>query len=121
MKFWFRTTFQSEIIFLSVGDNLFYHGTHLVYLDGIDDEMLTFIVIFLLSLFKTSRSFLNAIVQNVGKTQEYGSCDVTLCEITHDVAQINLYIIFARTHKGVTFFVNAEIVHTPSFDVVEFF
>jgi len=31
--------FQSEIEFLSVADNLFYHRTHLVDLNGIDDKI----------------------------------------------------------------------------------
>ena len=104
-----------------MGDNFLYHGAHLVHLDGIDNEVLTFVVIFLFSLFKTSRSLLDAIVQDVGKTQEYGSCDVAIREIIHDIAQIYLYVIFARTHKSVTFLVDTEIVHAPSFDIIEFF
>ena len=83
--------------------------------------MLTFIVIFLLSLFKTSGGLLDAIVQDIGKTQEHRSCDVALREIIHDVAEINLHIIFARTHKSVTFLVDTEIVHAPTFDVIQFF
>ena len=39
MKFRFGTGFQSEIEFLSVADNLFYHRTHLVDLNGIDDKI----------------------------------------------------------------------------------
>ena len=36
----FRTRFQPEIELLPVADHLFYHGTHLIHFNGIDNKVL---------------------------------------------------------------------------------
>ena len=76
MKFRFGTGFQSEIEFLSVADNLFYHRTHLVDLNGIDDKILGFITVLFGSLLKTGRHLFNTVVQNIRETQQHGRCHI---------------------------------------------
>ena len=121
MEFRFRTAFQSEVVFLAVRDNLLHHRAHLVHLDGVDDEMLPFVVIFLFCLCKASGSLFDAVVQDVGKAQQYGCRNVGIAEVFHYVCEVNLHIVLLRTYIGMTFIIDAEVVDSPSFDVVQFF
>ena len=121
MEFRLRTTLQAEVILLAVGDNLLNDGTHLIDLDGIDDEMFAFIIVFSFGFSKASRRLFYAIVQNVRKSQQHGSRDVGIFQVLHHVGQVDLYFVFSRTYVGMAFVVDAKVVDTPSFDVVQLF
>ena len=54
-----------------MADDLFYYGTYLVDLNGINDKILSFVVIFLGCLLEAVASFLDTVVQDVGETNQY--------------------------------------------------
>ena len=83
MQFRFGTGFQSQVEFLAMADDLFYHGTYLVDLNGINDEILSFVVIFLGSLLEAIAGFLDTVVQNVGNPYQYGSRQVPNGQFVH--------------------------------------
>ena len=68
VKLRFRTRFKSQVIFLTVTDNLLHHRTHLVHLDGVNNKVFGFIRILLGSFIKAVRSFFDTIIKNIGKT-----------------------------------------------------
>ena len=72
MQFGFGTRFQADVEFFTVTDDLFYHLSHLVDLDGVDDEVFGRVTIFVGRLLKTFGYFLDTIIENIGKTQQYG-------------------------------------------------
>ena len=76
MKFWLGTSFQSQVELLSMRDDLLYNRLHLVYLDRIDDKVFPLVTIFLLCLLKTAGCLLDAVVEDVWETEQYGSVDV---------------------------------------------
>ena len=121
MKFGLGTTLETEVVLLAVGDDFLHDGAHLIDLDGIDDEVLAAVVVFLLGTFKTIGGFLNAIVEDVGETEQNGGGDVALGEFVDQLAEVDADVVLARTDVGVTAFVDTEIVHTPAFDIVQFF
>ena len=49
-----RPCLKSEVELASVADDLLHHGLHLVHLDGIDDEVLAFVAVFLPGLLKAA-------------------------------------------------------------------
>ena len=83
MKLGLRTCFQTYVELSSVAHNLLYHGLHLVNLDGIDDEVLCLIIIFLGCFLKATRNFLDTIVKDIRKSQQHGCADVALPELVH--------------------------------------
>ena len=76
MKLWLGTGFQSQVELLSMRDDLLYNRLHLVYLDRIDDKVFPLVTIFLLGLLKTACCLLDAVVEDVWETEQYGSVDV---------------------------------------------
>ena len=76
MKFWLGTSFQSQVELLSMRDDFLNHRLHLVYLDRIDDKVLSLVSILFLGLLKTAGCLLDAVVEDVWETEQYGSVDV---------------------------------------------
>ena len=83
--------------------------------------MLPFVVVFLFCLCEASGSLFDAVVQYVGKAQQYGCRNVGIAEVFHYVCVVDLHVVLLRPHKGMTFVIDAEVVDSPSFDVVQFF
>ena len=97
------------------------NGAHLIDLDGIDDEVLAAVVVLLLGTLKAIGGFLNAIVEDVGKTEQNGGGDVAFGQFVDQLTEVDADIVLARTDVGVTAFVDTEIVHAPTFDIIKFF
>ena len=76
MEFRLRASLQSEVELLAVRDNLLNDRLHLVHLDRIDDKVFPLVTIFLLGLLKTAGCLLDAVVEDVWETEQYGSVDV---------------------------------------------
>ena len=121
MQFRFRTRLQSEIEFLSVADNLFYHRTHLVDLNGIDDKILGFITVLFGSLFKTGRHLFNTVVQNIRETQQHGRCHIPQLQLVNQFLQVDGHSISPRCNNNMTCVINTKVRSTPTRNVVEFF
>ena len=119
MKFWLRSCFQSQVVTFTMTDDLFHHRAHLVDLDGEDDEMLTLVVIFLLCFSKAFVGLLNAIVQDVGETQQNRSGHMAGSQLVHHFFQVHLYAVLLGSDIYVSFFIDAKIVHSPSLDIVQ--
>ena len=121
VQFGLGTALKTEVVLLAVGDDFLNNGAHLIDLDGIDDEVLAAVVVFLLGTLKAIGGFLNAIVEDVGKTEQNGSGDVAFGQFVDQLAEVDANIVLARTDVGVTAFVDTEIVHAPTFDIIKFF
>ena len=76
MEFRLRASLQSEVEFLAVRDNLLNDRLHLVHLNRIDDKVLSLVSILFLCLLKTAGCLLDAVVEDVWETEQYGSVDV---------------------------------------------
>ena len=119
VEFGLRAAFETEVVLLAVGDDFLHHRAHLIDLDGIDDEVLALVFVFLLGTLKAGRGFLNAVVEDVGEAQQDRRSDIALCQLAHHFVEIYLGVVLAWTDVGVSFFVDAEIVDAPTFDVVK--
>ena len=69
MQLGLTTSLKTKIVSLAMADNLLYHGTHLINLNRIDDEMLTLVVVFLSSHTKTCIRLLDSTIKNIRKTK----------------------------------------------------
>ena len=121
VQFGFGTALKTEVVLLTVGDDFLDNGAHLIDLDGIDDEVLAAVVVFLLGTLEAIGSFLDAIVEDVGKTEQNGSGNVAFGQFVDQLAEVDANIVLARTDIGVTAFVDTEIVHAPTFNIIKFF
>ena len=95
------------------------HRLHLVDLDRIDRITFALEAIFLACLLEALGHALDAVVQNVGETEEYRSLNVSQRQFVHNLAQIHLYAVFFWSHHNVTLLVDVEIIDTPSVDIVQ--
>ena len=120
MQFGLRSGLQSEVELASVADDLFHHRLHLVHLDGVDDEVLPLVVVFLLGLLKATGRLLDAVVEDVGEAQQHGRGHIAQRQFVHHVAQVYLRVVFTRRHKDITFLVDTKVRGSPSVDVVKF-
>ena len=71
MQLRLRACLKSDVELAAMTHNLLHHLAHLVHLDGIDHKILALVVILLGSLLKAARNLLNAIIENIGETQQY--------------------------------------------------
>ena len=116
----FRAGFQPEVELLAVADHFFHDGAYLVDLDGIDDEVFSFEAIFLGRFLEAVACLFDAVVQDVGEPHQHGSRHVAHGQFVHQFPQIDPYAVFPRADEHVSFFVDAEIIDSPSVDVIEF-
>ena len=119
MELWFGTGLQTYVELPSVRDDLFHDGLHLVYLDGIDDEVLPLIAVLRGRLLETKGGFLDTVVKDVGKTKQHGGLHIAQGQFVHHFPQVNLRLVLAGCHVDIAFLVDAEIRGAPSTDVIK--
>ena len=76
MEFRLGACFQTEVEFLAVRNNLLNDWLHLVHFNRIDDKVFSLVSILFLCLLKTAGCLLDAVVEDVWETEQYGSVDV---------------------------------------------
>ena len=101
-----RAGLQPDVEFLAVAHDFVDHLTHLVHLYRIDDKVLRAIFIFLCGLLEASRNLLDAIVEDIGETQQHRSGNVTNLQLVHQFFQIDGCTTFTRSHLNVTIVVD---------------
>ena len=119
MEFGFGTSLQTEVVFLSVADDLLYHRTNLIDLDRVDDEGFSCIAVFFRCILKAGCSLLDTVVDDVGKADQHRGCHITKREFVHHFFQINFHSILAWSGNNMPFVVDVEIVHSPAADAIE--
>ena len=77
VEFRFGACLESEVIFFSVADDFLHDGSHLVHLDGIDDEVLRLVVICLRCFVEAVRCLFDSVVKDVRESEEHGCGDVS--------------------------------------------
>ena len=110
---------QSQVELAAVADDFLHHRLHLVHFDGVDDEVLPLVAVFLLGLLEAAGRLLDAVVQDVGKPQQDGGGDVAQCEFVHHVAQVYLRVVLTRSDKHIPLLIDTKIRGAPAVDVVE--
>ena len=70
------TGFQPQIEFLAMTDDFFYHRTHLIHLDGVNDKVLGLVAILIRCLLEAVRNLFNTIIQNIRKTEQHRCCHI---------------------------------------------
>ena len=113
-------SFQSEIEFPAMTDDLFHNRLHLVYFDRIHHVVLAFIIVFLRGFTETTPCLLDAVVEDIWKPQQYRSLNIAQCEFVHHFTQVDLRGVFAGRDIDIAFVIHIEIGGTPPVDVVEF-
>ena len=121
MQFGLGAGFQSQVIAFAVADDFLHDGAHLVHLDGEDDEVLGLVVVLLGSLAEALVGLLDAVVEDVGEAQQYGSRDVARGQLVHDLLEVYLHAVLLGGDIDVAFLVDAKVVDSPALDVIELF
>lgn len=120
VKFGLGAGLESKVELLSVADDFFNHGAHLIDLNGKNDEVLGLKFILLGCNFEAFGRLFNPVVQNVGEAEQNGGRNVARGQLVHKLFQVNLYTVFLGTDINVSFFVDAEVTDAPSSDIVQF-
>ena len=110
MQLGFGTGFEADVRFLAVAYDFFHDGAHLVHLYGVDDEVLSRVAIFVGSLFEAMGDFLDAVVENIGKTYQGGSRDVSYLKLVHQLFQVDGGGTFFGCYRHMPFFVDGKIL-----------
>ena len=76
MQFGLAAGLQADIELLAVAHDFLHHLSHLVHLNGVDDEVLGLIFILFGRLLEAAGNFLDTIVKDVGKAQQCRCGDV---------------------------------------------
>ena len=121
MKFWsrLRARFQSQVVALAVADDFLYDGLHLVDLDGEDDEVLALVLVLLRRLAEALVGLLYSVVEDVGEAEQDGSRHMARRQLVYDLLEVHLHAVLLGCDIDVPFLVDAEVVDSPAFDVVE--
>ena len=119
MKLRLRAGLQAEVVLCPVGYYLIDDGLHLIDFYRVDNIVLTLEVILHTRLVVALGNLLDAIVQDVGETQQHWWSDVAQGQLIHDVAEVYLYVILAWCDIHMTFAVDAEIGCSPSFYIIQ--
>ena len=102
-----------------MADHFLHHRADLIDLDGIDDEVLCLILVFLSRIGKARGSLLNAVVDDVGEADEHGCGDVAQRQLVNHVLEIDFHSVFEWSRDHVPLIVDMKIIHTPSVDAVQ--
>ena len=121
MQFWLRTRFKAQVKLLAVGNHLLHHGSHLVHLDGVDNEVLSLVAILGSSLFEAARHFFDAVVEDVGESDQHGSRHVAQLQFVHQFPQVHGHAIFLGGDHYMALLIDTKVRSAPSRDVVELF
>ena len=119
MQFWFRTSFQSQIELLAVAHHFGDDRLHLIDLDGIDGETFSLVAVFFGCFLEALRHALDAVVENVGETQQHRSLDISQRQFVHHIAQVHLHTILLGGNHYMALLVDVKITDTPSMNIVE--
>ncbi len=92
--------------FLAVTHDFLHHGSHLIHLDGVDHKVLPVVVVLLGCLLEATRYLLDAVVEYVGKSQQYGRGDVARVQVVHHVHQVDGHTVFFGCNGDMTVLVD---------------
>ena len=110
---------EPEVELAPVAYYLLHHRLHLVYLYGVDDEVLALVFVLGGGLAEAAAGLLDAVVEDVGEAEQHRRGDVAQGEFVHHVAQVNLCLVLAWRDIDVPAVVHAEVGCAPSVDVVK--
>ena len=111
---------ETEVELTAMGNHLVNDGLHLIDLDGIDDVALALVVVLLARLVVAFGHLLDAVVEDVGETEQYGGGDVAQGEFVHQFAQVDVYVVLGGRDIDIALLIDTKIGGAPAFDVVEF-
>ena len=121
MELGLGTGFQAQIVTLAMADDFLHHGSHLVDLDGEDDEMLALVVVFLFGFAEAFIGLLDAVVQYVGESQQHGCGHVACRQAVNHLLEIYLHAVLLGRHIHVSLLIDAEVAYSPALYVVQLF
>ena len=112
--------FKADVELLAMADDFFHHLPHLVHLDGIDDEIGPLVLIFLGRLLKAAGNLVDAVIQDVGETQQHGGRHLAGVQLVFYFGQVHRDTTALGCDRSVTVLVDGEVLEAPASDVVEF-
>ena len=121
MKFGLTACLQAKVVSLAMADDLLNHGTHLVHLNGENDEVLSLIVVFLAGCAETGIGLLNTAVQDIREAQKHRCCNMLGGKAVHHLLQVYACSVLLGLHIDMSLIVDTKEIYTPSFDVVKLF
>ena len=114
------TGFQTQVVTLTMTDNLLHNRTHLIHLDGEDNKMLTCIRVFLLSFAEALISLLDAVIQDIRETQQHRSRNMTCSQMVHHLLQVYLHRVLLGRYIHMPLIIDTKVINSPTLNVVEF-
>ena len=90
-------------------DNFLHYRSHLIYLNRVNNEVLSLIAIFFRSLCKAIGDFLNPVVQNIRKTYQHRSGYVPQLQFVYQFLQIDGYSVFSWSYYHMTFVIDTKV------------
>ena len=121
MKFGLTAGLQTEVVSLTVADNLLYYGAHLVHLNGEYYKMLSLIAVLLAGCTETGIGLLNTAVQDIREAQKHRCCHMLGGKAVHHLFQVYACSVLLGFHINMSFVVDTKEIYTPSLDVVKLF
>ena len=119
MQLRLRTGLKADIELLAVAHYLLHHRTHLIHLYRIDRIALPLIVVLLGSLTEAVRYFLDAIIQNIGKTKQHRSADVAHLKLVDHLLEVDRSVAGTWCHHHVPALIDRKIVSAPAGNIVQ--
>ncbi len=120
MKFRLGAGLQADIEFFAVCDDFLHDRTHLIYFYRVNHEILALIIIRGSSLLEAVADFLDTVVENVRKTQKNRRRNIAYLKFVKHLFYVHRGTAFTRRHCHMPFFIDGEIVASPSCDIVQF-
>ncbi len=100
--------------------NLLHHRTHLVDLDGIDDEVFRIIIIFFGGFAEAFGDFPDTVVKDVGEPQQQRCLHVAELQLVHHLLDVDRLAVLAGSDLYMSFVVDRKIFKSPTGNVVQF-
>ncbi len=89
MQLRFGAGLQSDVVFVAVTNYFGNHGLHLVHLDGVDDEVLAVVAVFVGRVPEAVRDLADTVVKNIGETKQQRGLYVAQLQRVHHLLQVD--------------------------------
>ena len=119
VEFGLRPGFQSDVEFFAVADDFLHDGAHLVYLDGVNHEVLSGVFIFFGSLAETAENLFHPVVEDVGEAQQYRGRYILELQFVKNFPKVDRSNFRTGSDGDVSLVVDRKILPAPASDIIQ--